>query len=241
ALRSGRLADRDQRGTGQADRHPLGDPGGLGCGIRPGRRSRQDDCVRRLGLRKGVPSYPCPGAAGRGIRPSARSDLRDLALDPLAPPSSGSLLPDRGLRVRDVRIRRLSDPARRGRGVRALDLLVSLKRDPSVDVLLVDDEPGSGDEPVDTRVLRLARSRGAVLVTNDNALARMAAAIDVPVRSINALADALRPPVVPGERVPLRLVRRGRETGQAVGYLDDGNMVVAEQAEHLLGDTFSIA
>jgi len=153
----------------------------------------------------------------------------------------GTLLVSRSVLEEIHSVADSSDPVRRGRGRRALDLLVSLKRDPSVDVLLVDDEPGTGDEPVDTRVLRLARSRGAVLVTNDNALARMAAAIDVPVRSINALADALRPPVVPGERVPLRLVRRGRETGQAVGYLDDGTMVVVEEAEHLLGDTISIA
>jgi uncharacterized protein YacL len=134
-----------------------------------------------------------------------------------------------------------SDPARRSRGRRALDLLVTLKRDPSVDVLLVDDEPGPGNETVDTRVVRLARSRGAGLITNDSAMASVAAALDVPVRSINALADALRPSIVPGERVPLRLVRRGRESGQAVGYLDDGTMVVVEEAEHLLGDTVSIA
>jgi uncharacterized protein YacL len=68
----------------------------------------------------------------------------------------------------------------------------------------------------------------------------VAAALDVPVRSIHALAEALRPPVVAGEQVQVRLSRRGRESGQAVGYLDDGTMVVVEEADHLLGDTVKI-
>jgi len=52
--------------------------------------------------------------------------------------------------------------------------------------------------------------------------------------------SALRPQVIAGERVSLKLTRRGTETGQAVGYLDDGTMVVVEEADHLLGDTVSI-
>jgi uncharacterized protein YacL len=153
----------------------------------------------------------------------------------------GALLVSRGVMEELQRVADSSDPARRARGRRALEVLVALNRDPSVDVQLVDDERGMGEDTVDTRVVRLARARGGVLVTNDNALASVAAAFDVPVRSINALADALRPHVVPGERVPLRLVRRGKESGQAVGYLDDGTMVVVEEADHLLGGTVSIA
>ena len=60
------------------------------------------------------------------------------------------------------------------------------------------------------------------------------------VRSIHALAEALRPNVIPGEQVRVLLTRRGRESGQAVGYLDDGTMVVIEEADHLLGDTVTI-
>jgi uncharacterized protein YacL len=153
----------------------------------------------------------------------------------------GTLLVSRGVMEELQTVADSSDPARRTRGRRALEVLVGLKRDPSVDVQLVDDEPDTGEDSVDTRVVRLARARGGVLVTNDNALASVAAAFDVPVRSINALADALRAPVIPGERVPLRLIRRGKEIGQAVGYLDDGTMVVVEEADHLLGDIVSIA
>ncbi|HEX2068742.1 MAG TPA: TRAM domain-containing protein [Actinomycetota bacterium] len=133
-----------------------------------------------------------------------------------------------------------ADPGRRARGRRALDLLVQLTRDPSVEMTLVDEERRGG-EPVDVQLVRIAKSRGGALITNDTNLAKVAAALEVPVRSIAALADALRPQVMPGERVPLRLTRHGRESGQAVGYLDDGTMVVVEGADHLLGQTVSVA
>ena len=134
-----------------------------------------------------------------------------------------------------------SDPGRRARGRRALDLVVQLTRDPSVELALVDEERRGPEEPVDVQLVRMAKARGGALITNDANLFKVAAALDVPVRSIAALADALRPRVMPGERVPLRLTRHGRATGQAIGYLDDGTMVVVEGADHLLGHTVSVA
>jgi uncharacterized protein YacL len=68
----------------------------------------------------------------------------------------------------------------------------------------------------------------------------VAKALDVPVRSIDALADALRAPVVAGEVVDVRLVRPGRDAGQAIGYLDDGTMVVVEEAVGSVGRTEDI-
>jgi uncharacterized protein YacL len=134
-----------------------------------------------------------------------------------------------------------SNEGRRARGRRGLDLLVSLRRDPSVEVVLLDEEEeGPPGEPVDSELVRVARRRGAVLITNDASLAKVAAALDVPVRSIHALADALRPQVVAGEQVAVKLTRRGRDHGQAVGYLDDGTMVVVEDADHLLGQSVSV-
>jgi uncharacterized protein YacL len=134
-----------------------------------------------------------------------------------------------------------SDPARRSRGRRGLDLLLSMKRDPSVDVVLVEEDESATRVDVDARLVRLARERGGVLVTNDANLAKVAAAVDVRVRSIHALADALRPVVRPGDRVEVRLTRTGRESGQGVGYLDDGTMVVVEDAADLLGASVSIS
>ena len=133
-----------------------------------------------------------------------------------------------------------SNPSRRHRGRRALDLLLALKRDPAVDIVLVEDERIGRGESVDTQLVRLAKVRGGAIVTNDSGLARVAAALDVPVRSIHALAEALRPQVVAGEQTLVRLTRRGREKGQAVGYLDDGTMVVVEEADHVLGDTVTV-
>jgi len=133
-----------------------------------------------------------------------------------------------------------SNPGRRHRGRRALDLLLALKRDPAVDIVLVEGDRISQGDSVDTELVRLAKARGAAIVTNDSGLARVAAALDVPVRSIHALAEALRPQVVAGEQIPVKLTRRGREKAQAIGYLDDGTMVVVEEADHLLGDTVTI-
>jgi uncharacterized protein YacL len=132
-----------------------------------------------------------------------------------------------------------SDPTIRTRGRRGLDLLLTLKRLPAIDVVLVEDPPVLG-EPVDSRLVRLARERGGVLVTNDAALAKLAAALEVQVRSIHALADALRTPMLPGERIGLRLTRRGRESAQGVGYTNDGTMVVVEDGERLVGHAVDV-
>jgi len=149
---------------------------------------------------------------------------------------SGTLLITRGVLDELQAVADSSNGGRRARGRKALDLLLALKRDPKVDLMMVADEATSG-EGTDAALVRLAKDRGGVLVSNDSGLCRVAAALDVPVRSIHALADALRSPVFAGERVSVRLVRRGREKGQGIGYLDDGTMVIVEEADHLLGDT----
>ena len=104
---------------------------------------------------------------------------------------SGALVVTSGVLEEIQAVADSSDAGRRLRGRKALDLLVSLKRDPSVDVVLVDEDAGAGGD-VDARLVRLSRDRGAVLVTNDANLAKVAAALDVRVRSIHALAEALR-------------------------------------------------
>jgi uncharacterized protein YacL len=152
----------------------------------------------------------------------------------------GTLLVSRGVLDELQSVADSSNPGRRARGRKAMDILIQLKRDPSVDLVLVEDVGGLPGEQVDSQLVRLARARGGTLLTNDNGLAKLAAALDIRVRSIHALAEALRPEVVAGEQVSVRLTRRGRDTGQAVGYLDDGTMVVVEEADHLLGDTVTV-
>lgn len=130
-----------------------------------------------------------------------------------------------------------SDPRRRTRGRRGLDTLAVLQDAPTIDVDVVEDE-GTGD--VDADLVRLARQRGGAVVTTDANLAKVAAALDVPVRSMNELTLALRPPFVPGEDVTVHLTKEGREEGQGIGYLEDGTMVVVEGGRERLGSDVSV-
>jgi uncharacterized protein YacL len=93
---------------------------------------------------------------------------------------------------------------------------------------------------VDAALVALARDRGASLITTDHNLAKVARALSVPVPSLNDLVEAFRLPVVPGDQLELELVKEGREHGQAVGYLEDGTMVVVESARDRIGDQVSV-
>jgi uncharacterized protein YacL len=125
-----------------------------------------------------------------------------------------------------------SDPGRRARGRRGLDVVVELKRAATVEVDLVDEDGGSD---VDAVLVRLARERGASLVTTDHNLSKVAEAVGVPVPRLNDLAVAFRLPVGIGDEIEVRLVKPGREADQAVGYLEDGTMVVVESAGERIG------
>lgn len=125
-----------------------------------------------------------------------------------------------------------SDPKRRGRGRRGLDAVAELQRARTVDVHLVEED---GVFDVDAALVRLARDRGASLITADHNLSKVAQALSVPVPNLNQLAAAFRTPVGIGDELRVELVKNGREHGQAVGYLEDGTMVVVEQATDRIG------
>jgi uncharacterized protein YacL len=92
------------------------------------------------------------------------------------------------------------------------------------------------DEPdTDAKLLRLTRTLGAKLYTNDYNLGKIAELQAVPHLSLTELATALKPVVLPGDVLTLRLVREGKDKGQGVGYMPDGTMVVVNQAQHLVG------
>lgn len=194
-------------------------------------RSKSEDVFAVLGVK--------PRAAGssRGevtvVDASALLDGRLASLVRLGF-VHGTLLVTTGVLEEVQSVADSSEAARRNRGRKALDHLLQLKRHPTVEVVLVDDR--ESEDAVDARIVRLAKARGAAVLTNDSPLASLAAALDVPVRSIHALAGALRPSVVPGDQVELRLIRAGREAGQAVGYLDDGTMVIVEDAASRIGE-----
>lgn len=130
-----------------------------------------------------------------------------------------------------------SDPRRRALGRRGLDAVGELKRAATIDVHLVEQD---GVSDVDATLVRVARDLGASLVTTDHNLSKVAEAVGVPVPRLNDLAAAFRLPVGIGDEIDVRLVKQGRETGQAVGYLDDGTMVVVEAAGERIGTDASI-
>lgn len=127
-----------------------------------------------------------------------------------------------------------SDATRRSRGRRGLDVIAQLQREPRLDVSI--DETAIPGKSVDQMLVELATRTGAIVVTTDTGLARVAEIQGVPVLGVHQLALACKPPAASsGERVRLRLVRPGEQPGQGVGYLDDGTMVVVSEAAHLVG------
>jgi uncharacterized protein YacL len=126
------------------------------------------------------------------------------------------------------------DDLRRGRGRRGLEVLERLRAEPDVELVVLTETLPDVPE-VDAKLIRLTQTYGATLLTLDTNLAKVAGLAGVPVMNLHALTLALRPPVVAGEEISVLLIKPGRERGQAVGYLDDGTMVVVEDAVDSVG------
>jgi uncharacterized protein YacL len=131
------------------------------------------------------------------------------------------------------------DNLKRARGRRGLDILNRLKDMDGVEVRIVDDytEEEAPYDEVDTRLVRLAKSRKAKVLTNDFGVAEIAKLHNVPVLNMNELATTLKPVYLPGEAFSVALVKEGKEQDQAIGYLEDGTMVVVKRAANLIGKT----
>ncbi len=127
-----------------------------------------------------------------------------------------------------------ADDQRRAKGRRGLDALQSLRKERGIDLEVVPDEAPEVAE-VDAKLVHICQRREAALVTLDTNLARVATVAGCQVLNLHALALALRPPVVAGDHVTVLLTRPGKEAGQAVGYLDDGTMVVVERSRDQVG------
>ncbi len=131
------------------------------------------------------------------------------------------------------------DPVRRGRGRRGFDVLERLRKSERVSVEAVTDDAPSVPE-VDPKLVAMARTSGAALVTTDHTLQRVAEAHGVTVLNVNALGLALKPPVGAGDSLRVHVVKEGRDAGQGVGYLDDGTMVVIEHGRPHVGRTIDV-
>jgi uncharacterized protein YacL len=133
-----------------------------------------------------------------------------------------------------------TDSSKRQRGRRGLDMLQRMQSNAAVQVQIVPDDFPSIRE-VDLKLLELAKKWEAKVVTNDFNLNKVARLHHVEVLNINDLANALKPVVLPGERMGVLILKEGKEFNQGVGYLDDGTMVVVDHARRLIGRNVEIA
>ena len=128
-----------------------------------------------------------------------------------------------------------NDRLRRSRGRRGLDILNRLRSDPKVDLIVYERElPQFAGQPVDQKLVLLAKHLDGKVVTNDYNLNKVAKLHEVGVINLNDLTNALKPVFLPGETLQVRIIKQGEEAGQGVGYLEDGTMVVIEGGrEHI--------
>lgn len=127
------------------------------------------------------------------------------------------------------------DASRKTRGRRGLDVLERLQREGIAAVDLVEMEVDEESE-VDNKLIRLAKLSRYHIFTGDQNLERVAKLQGIRVINVNTLAQALRPPVTPGEIIEIDIVQPGRELGQGIGYLDDGTLIVVEQGRERIGE-----
>jgi uncharacterized protein YacL len=132
-----------------------------------------------------------------------------------------------------------NDPVIRARGRRGLEMLTRLRANKRNEVKIHDADIPEETE-VDAKLVRLARALGAKLYTNDYNQGKVAELQSVPYVNLNEMANALKPVILPGEVFTLRVVREGKDKGQGVGYLNDGTMVVINNAQSMIGQQVSV-
>ncbi len=129
-----------------------------------------------------------------------------------------------------------SDKMRRSRGRRGLDILNRLRSSEGIELKIYDREyPDMAGQPVDMKLVLLAKHLEGKIVTGDYNLNKIARLHNVQVINLNDIANALKPVFLPGERVEVKILKPGEEQGQGVGYLDDGTMIVIENGRDHIG------
>jgi uncharacterized protein YacL len=132
-----------------------------------------------------------------------------------------------------------SDSMKRNRGRRGLDILQRLQKMPDLQVQIIEDDFPHLRE-VDMKLIELAKVYGCKIMTNDFNLNKVAQLHKVEVLNINELANALKPVVLPGETMRVFILKEGKEYNQGVAYLDDGTMVVVDNARRMISKTIEI-
>ncbi len=134
-----------------------------------------------------------------------------------------------------------NDKLRRARGRRGLDILNRLRTNENIDLKIYDRElPEMAGQPVDMKLVLLAKHLEGKIVTGDYNLNKVARLHNVSVINLNDIANSLKPVFLPGESLAVRIVKPGEEMGQGVGYLDDGTMIVVEGGRDHVGKEVKI-
>jgi uncharacterized protein YacL len=185
-------------------------------------------------------------AAGSTVQPSAPAQQPRILVDTsviidgrIADIATAGFVPGRLAVPRFVlaelqNIADSDDAMRRGRGRRGLDVLNRLREMPDVEVEIIDDDVSSIRE-VDAKLVALAQKFSCNVLTTDYNLNRVAQIQGVRVLNVNELSNAIRPVVLPGENMLVRVVQPGKERNQGVGYLADGTMIVVENGDKMIG------
>jgi uncharacterized protein YacL len=133
-----------------------------------------------------------------------------------------------------------TDPQKRNRGRRGLDVMQRIQNTAAVQVQIVEEDFPQVRE-VDLKLIELAKKIEGKILTNDFNLNKVAQLQHVPVLNINELANALKPVVLPGEIMRVFILKEGKEYNQGVAYLDDGTMVVVDNAKKMISKTIDIS
>jgi len=132
-----------------------------------------------------------------------------------------------------------SDSLKRSRGRRGLDILNRMQKMAGITV-----EVGEQDFPkikgVDAKLVALARKTNAKIITNDFNLNKVAELQGIKILNVNELANALKPVVLPGETMTVKIIKEGKEQGQGVAYLDDGTMIIVDNAQKYQGSVVDV-
>lgn len=132
-----------------------------------------------------------------------------------------------------------ADSLKRVRGRRGLDILNSLQKEDDIAVEMYEGDFEDIAE-VDSKLIKLAKVLDGVVVTNDYNLNKVSEFHNVPVLNINELANAVKPVVIPGEKMTIMVVKAGKEHKQGVAYLDDGTMIVVEDGQYYMNQTIEV-
>ena len=133
-----------------------------------------------------------------------------------------------------------ADSLKRSKGRRGLDILNKIQKELDIPVEISSVDYDDVAE-VDAKLLRMAKDMGGMVVTNDFNLNKVAAVQGVSVFNINDLSNAVKPVLLPGEELSVTILKEGKENGQGIAYLDDGTMIVVENASSRIGQTLEVA